>query len=148
MISRWLWNSYQRHMFLRAKAYRDIMKFRVSELAFLGVFKRYFLLWMLSCCFITIIATLGTTIEMSQAFHDIARFECFTDLNVFKQLCIQCYSKLEHGCFTILFDAAYFLLAVMVEGDESSRLPALILTALGGSKRDLRNTREERLLLL
>ena len=26
----------------------------------------------------------------------------------------------------ILFDGAHFLLAVMVEGDESSRLPALI----------------------
>ena len=31
-------------------------------------------------------------------------------------------SKLENGCFTILFDAAYFLLAIMAEGDESSRL--------------------------
>ena len=26
------------------------------------------------------------------------------------------------GCLTILFDGAYFLLAVMVEGDESSQL--------------------------
>ena len=34
--------------------------------------------------------------------------------------------KPEHGCFTILFDVAHFLLAVMVQGDESSRLPALI----------------------
>ena len=37
-------------------------------------------------------------------------------------ICIQCHSKLEHRCFTILFDRAYFLLAVMVERDESSRL--------------------------
>ena len=28
--------------------------------------------------------------------------------------------KPGNGCFTILFDGAYFLLAVMVEGDESS----------------------------
>ena len=40
------------------------------------------------------------------------------------EICIQCLSKLGNGCFTIiiLFDGAYFLLAVMVEGDESSRL--------------------------
>ena len=40
------------------------------------------------------------------------------------QICVQCLSKLGNGCFTIiiLFDGAYFLLAVMVEGDESSRL--------------------------
>ena len=30
--------------------------------------------------------------------------------------------KLENGCFTILIDGAYFLLAVMVEGDESRQL--------------------------
>ena len=58
-VSRWLWNSHQRHKFLRAEAYRDIMKFRVSELAFLGFFKRYLLPRML-CCFVTILATLGT----------------------------------------------------------------------------------------
>ena len=38
----WLWNSRQRHKFLKAKASRDILKFRVSEMAFPGVFKRYF----------------------------------------------------------------------------------------------------------
>ena len=76
MNSRRLWNSYQRHKFLRAKASRDMLKFRVSEMAFLGVFKRYFSLQML-CCFVRIL-------EMSQAFHDIARFERFTDLNLFK----------------------------------------------------------------
>ena len=32
------------------------------------------------------------------------------------------FKKLEHGCFTMLFNVAHFLLAVMVEGDESSRL--------------------------
>ena len=42
MNSRQLWNSHQRHKFLRAEASRDILKFRVSEMAFSGVFKRYF----------------------------------------------------------------------------------------------------------
>ena len=37
-------------------------------------------------------------------------------------ICSQWHSKLGNGCFTILFDGAYFLLAVMVEGDESSWL--------------------------
>ena len=76
MNSRRLWNSYQRHEFLRTKASRDMLKFRVSEMAFLGVFKRYFSPRIL-CCFVRIL-------EMSWAFHDIARFERFTDLNLFK----------------------------------------------------------------
>ena len=71
------WNSHQRHNFLRAEASRDILKFRVSEMAFPGVFKRYFPLQK-PCCFVRKHARLGTAIEMSQAFHDIARFEHFT----------------------------------------------------------------------
>ena len=50
----------------------------------------------------------NNAIEMSQVFH-----KHFTD---------QCHLKLENGCFTVLIDGAYFLLAVMVEGDESRRL--------------------------
>ena len=42
MNNRWLWNSHQRYMFLRAEASRDILKFIVSEMAFPGVFKRIF----------------------------------------------------------------------------------------------------------
>ena len=38
MNSRRLWNSHQRHKFLRTKASRDILKFRVLEMAFPGVF--------------------------------------------------------------------------------------------------------------
>ena len=38
MISRRLWNLHQRRKFLRAKASRDILKFRVSEMVFAGVF--------------------------------------------------------------------------------------------------------------
>ena len=55
--------------------------------------------------------------DMSEVFHDIAQFERFTDLINLRSMSI----KTGNGCFTILFDGAYFLLAVMVEGDESSR---------------------------
>ena len=38
MNSRQLWNLYQRNKFLRTEASRDILKFRVLEMAFPGVF--------------------------------------------------------------------------------------------------------------
>ena len=59
MNSRWLWNSHQRHKFLKAAASRDILKLRVSEMAFPGVSKRYFPPWT-PCYFIRILARLGT----------------------------------------------------------------------------------------
>ena len=61
MNSRRLLNFHQRHKFLRAKAStcRDILKFKVSEIAFPGVFKRYFPP-RTPCCFIAIHARLGT----------------------------------------------------------------------------------------
>ena len=79
MNSRQLWNSHQRNKFLRAEASKDILQFRVSEMVFLGVFKRYFPL-RTPCCFVRIHARLGTMLS----FHDIARFEHFTDLDLFK----------------------------------------------------------------
>ena len=124
MNSRQLWNQHRRHKFLRAEESRDILKvFRVSEMPFPGVCKRYFNhgRHIVSSEYIENTHKTGNNaIEMSQAFHDITRFEHFTDLNLF--IFVQCHSKLANGCFTILFDDAYFLLAVMVEGDESSRL--------------------------
>ena len=39
MSSRRLWNSHQRQKFLRAEASRDILKFRVLEMVFPGVFQ-------------------------------------------------------------------------------------------------------------
>ena len=42
MTSRWLWNSHQRNMFLRAKASRDMLKFRVLEMSFPGVSRGIF----------------------------------------------------------------------------------------------------------
>ena len=58
MNNRWLWNSHQRHKFLRA-------------------------------------------------FHDIARFEHFTDLNLFKCAfsLLRCHSKLGNRCFTTLYES-------------------------------------------
>ena len=58
MNSRRLWNSHQRHKFLRAKVSRDILKFIDSEMAFPGVFKRNFPP-RTTCCFIRIHPRLG-----------------------------------------------------------------------------------------
>ena len=57
--SRQLWNSHPRHKFLKAEASKDILKYRVSEITFPGVFKKYFPLWTL-CCFVKIHTKLGT----------------------------------------------------------------------------------------
>ena len=59
MNGRQLWNSHPRHKFLKAEASRDILKFRVSEMAFPELFKRYFPARM-PCCFIRIHARLRT----------------------------------------------------------------------------------------
>ena len=58
MSTRRLWNSHQRHKFLRAEASRDILKFRVSKMVFPGIFRRYFPL-RTPCCFVRIHARLG-----------------------------------------------------------------------------------------
>ena len=84
MNTRQLWNAHQRHKFLRAEVSGDILKFRISEMTFAGVFKRCFpprtpMLFRQNSR-----RTRNYAVEMSQAFHDIARFERFTDLNLFK----------------------------------------------------------------
>ena len=58
MNGRRIWNSHQRNKFLRAEASRDILKFRVLEMAFPGVFKRNFPP-RTPCCFVRIHARLG-----------------------------------------------------------------------------------------
>ena len=58
---------------------------------------------------------------MSQASHDVVRLERFTVLNLFKYA-FNVIQNWKTDALQILFDAAYFLLAVMVDGDESSRL--------------------------
>ena len=84
MNSRWLWNSHHRHKFLRAEASRAILKFGVSEMGFPGGFQEEFSNGdaMLFCQDTR--KTRNNAVEMSQAFHEITRFEHFTDLNLFK----------------------------------------------------------------
>ena len=84
MNSRQLWNSHQRHKFLRTEASRAILEFRVLETPFPVVFKRCFSIadTMLLCQ--NTCMTGNNAVEMSQVFHDMARFEHFTDLNLFK----------------------------------------------------------------
>ena len=95
MNSRQLWNSHHRHKFLRAKASRDILKFRVSEM----VFKRdfYAMLFRQHTCK-TVCKTGNNVVEMSHAFHDIARFRTlkltFHRSKPVYKICVQCHSKL------------------------------------------------------
>ena len=91
MNSRQLLISHQRHKFLRAEESRDILKFRVSEMPFPGVFKRYFPPWM-PFCFVRIHSRLETMPSKCPRHH----------------------SKLGNGCFTILLHGAYVLLAVCI----------------------------------
>ena len=124
MNSRQLWNLHQRHKFLRAEASRHILKFKVSEMAFAGVLKRYFPL-RTPCCFVRIHIRLETMPQkiklMFQVLHDITRFKRFTDLNLFKYA-FHGIQNWERSALQLQFDGAYFLLQVMVEGHESSRL--------------------------
>ena len=79
----------------------------------------------LPCCFVRLHARLGTMLS----FHNVAWFKHFTDLNLFKYAfnVIQIW---EMGALQLfLFDGAYFLLAVMVVGDKSSRLKMVLWKA-------------------
>ena len=58
MNSKQFWNWHQRHKFLRVEAARDILKFRVSGMAFPGVFKRHFPP-RTPGCFVRILSRLG-----------------------------------------------------------------------------------------
>ena len=59
---------------------------------------------------------------MSQAFHDIARFESFTELNLFRYV-FNVIQNRETDAFKlqILLGGAYLLFAVMVEEGKSSQ---------------------------
>ena len=80
LSSRRLWNSQQRHKFLRAEASRYILIFRLTEMTFPGVFKNYFSTADAMLFGHNTRRTGNNAVEMSQAFHDIAQFERFTDL--------------------------------------------------------------------
>ena len=64
--------------------------------------------------------TENNAVKMFLVFHDIARFER-ADLNLFKYV-FNVIQTWETDALQILFDVSYFLLSVMVEGDESSHL--------------------------
>ena len=121
MNSRQVWNSHQRRKFLRTEGSRDILKIRVSEIAFPGVFK----------VFLTTDATLfrqdtcktgNNAIKMSLAFQDIAQFERFTDLNLLEDALnvIQNWETDALQFYSMVLN--HFLLTVMEEGDESNWL--------------------------
>ena len=63
----------------------------------------------------------NNAVKMSQVFHDITQFKRFTILNLFKYA-FNVIQTWETNALPILFDGAYFLLAVMVEGYKSSQL--------------------------
>ena len=63
---------------LEAKTSRDILKFRVWEMAFAVVFKRYVPPRTHFFSHQNTRKTGNDAVEMSQAFHDIARFTRFT----------------------------------------------------------------------
>ena len=54
-----------------------------------------------------------------EAFHGVGWFKRFTDLNLFKYA-FNVIQNWETDALQILFSGAYFLLAVMVQGDDSS----------------------------
>ena len=54
-----------------------------------------------------------------EAFHGVGWFERFTDLNLFKYA-FNVIQNWETDALQILFNGAYFLVAVMVQGDDSS----------------------------
>ena len=79
--SRRLWNSHQMHKFLRTEASKDILEFRVSETLFPGVFKRYFSIADAMLLRQNTRKTGNDAVKVSQAFHNMAWFERFTDLD-------------------------------------------------------------------
>ena len=53
-----------------------------------------------------------------EVFHNVAWFERFTGLNLFKYA-FSVIQNWETDALQILFNGAYFLLPVIVQGDES-----------------------------
>ena len=79
MNSRQLWNSHQRHKFLRAETSRNILSLgnRVSR----GV-QQVFSIPDAIFFRCNTRKTGNNAVKMSQVFHDMAQFKCFTDLNL------------------------------------------------------------------
>ena len=90
-------------------------------MAFPGVSKRYFPQWTPHVLFCQNTHKTGNNaLEKSQVFHHIARFERFRDLNLVKYAysVIQNWERMLYNYIR----RCLFFAAVMVEGDESSRL--------------------------
>ena len=83
----------------------DILKFSISEMPFSWVSTADTMLFHQNTC-----KTGNNAVETSQAFHDLARFESFTDLNLFKYA-FNIIQNWEMDALPILFDGAYFLSA-------------------------------------
>ena len=54
-----------------------------------------------------------------ETFHGVGWFDRFTDLNLFKYA-FNVIQNWETDALQMLFNGGYFLLAVMVQGDDSS----------------------------
>ena len=80
MNSRWLWNSHQGHKFLRAVASRDFLNLIKNGISrgFQEIFSTAMQFHQNTC------KSGNNAVKMCQVSQDIARFECFTDLNLFK----------------------------------------------------------------
>ena len=104
MNGRWLWKLQQRRKFLRAEASRGILKFRVSEMAFPGLFKRHF------PHFPHFVSSeyMQDWVQCRQNVPGVPHTVRMFHRSKPVQKYVQSHSKLGNGCFTILFDGAYF----------------------------------------
>ena len=109
MNSRWIWNSHQRHKFLRAEGhFGNLSLGNGTTRGFQDVFLTADATFRQNTC-----KTGNNAIKMSLAFQDIAQFERFTGLNMLEDVfnviqnpetdALQFYSMVLN----------YFLLAVM-----------------------------------
>ena len=80
MNSRWLWNSHQGHKFLRAAASRDFLNLIKNSISrgLQEIFSTAVQFHQNTC------KSGNNAVKMCQVSQDIARFDCFTDLNLFK----------------------------------------------------------------
>ena len=117
MNSRRLWNSHQRHKFLRAEASGDILNLIKNGISrgFQGVFSTAMQFHQNTH------KSGNNSVKMSQVSLDIVQFECFTDLNLFKYA-FNVIQNWEMDVLQFYLNVLNFLLAVMIEGDESSWL--------------------------
>ena len=117
MNGRWLWNRHQRYKFLRAEASRDILNLIKNDIStgFQEIFSTAIQFHQNTC------KSGNNAVKMCQVSQHIARFECFTDLNLFKYA-FNVIQNWETDVLQFYLMVLNFLLAVMIEGDKSSWL--------------------------